>query len=67
LRLAPYLVKKGYFKEVYFTFLVIEHTRNVANHLFNILKKLYQTQNTFTMGMMIEAMMQELTIPIMID
>jgi hypothetical protein len=33
LRLAPYLVKKGYFKEVTFIFLVIGHTKNVTDCL----------------------------------
>jgi hypothetical protein len=48
LRLAPYLVKKGYFKEVSFLFFNIGHTKNVANRL--------------TMGMMVEAMKHDLTI-----
>jgi hypothetical protein len=48
LRLAPYLVKKGYFEEAHFIFLVVGHTKNVADHLFNILKKLYPHQKIFT-------------------
>jgi hypothetical protein len=67
LRLAPYLAKRGYFKELHFTFLVVGHTKNVANCLFNILKKLYRMQNIFTMGMVIEAMTHELTIPTVVD
>jgi hypothetical protein len=67
LRLAPYLIKKGYFQEVHFIFLVVGHTKNVTNHLFNILKKLYRHQNIFTMGMMMKAMSHELTIPYLVD
>jgi hypothetical protein len=67
LRLALYLVKKGYFKEVTFLFLVVGHTKNVANCLFNILERLYQRQNVFTMGMMVDVMKHELTIPYVVD
>jgi hypothetical protein len=67
LRLAPYLVEKGYFQEVHFVFLVVGHTKNVADRLFNILKKLYRHQNIFTTGMMLKAMTHELTIPYAVD
>ncbi len=39
LRLSPYLVEMGYFKAVDFVFLVVEHTKNSADMLFNVLKK----------------------------
>jgi hypothetical protein len=67
LRLAPYIAEKGYFQEVHFIFLVVGHTKNVADRLFNILKKLYQNQNIFTMGMMMKVMSHELTIPYLVD
>jgi hypothetical protein len=67
LRLAPYLVEMGYFEEVNFIFLIVGHTKNVADRLFNILKRLYRTQNIFSMGMMMEAMKHELTIPYEVD
>ncbi len=67
LRLAPYLVEMGYFEEVNFIFLVVGHTKNVADTLFNILKKCYRPQNIFSMGMMTEAMKHELTIPYEVD
>jgi hypothetical protein len=67
LRLAPYLVEKGFFQEVRFIFLVVGHTKNVADRLFNILKRLYRRKNIFTMGMMSEAMKHELTIPYVVD
>ncbi len=52
LRLAPYLQEKEYFVEVNFVFLVVGHTKNVANRLFNTLKRLYRKQNVFTMAML---------------
>jgi hypothetical protein len=55
-RLAPYLQEKGYFMEVNFIFLVVGHTKNVADRLFNTLKRLYRKQNVFSMGMLLEAM-----------
>jgi hypothetical protein len=67
LRLALYLVQKGYFSEVRFIFLVVGHTKNVADGLFNILKKLYRAQNIFSMSMMMKAMKHELTIPYEVD
>jgi hypothetical protein len=67
LRLAPYLVEKGYFEQVHFIFLVVGHTKNVADRLFNILKKLYRTQNIFTMGIMLKAMQHDLTILYEVD
>ena len=48
--LVPYLVECGYFKEVNFIFLVVGHTKNAADHLFNCLKELYQKSNIGTMA-----------------
>jgi hypothetical protein len=67
LRLAAYLVEKRYFEEVHFVFLVVGHTKNVADRLFNILKKLYRAQNIFTSGMMLKSMSHEHTIPQEVD
>jgi hypothetical protein len=36
--------------------LIVGHTKNVANRLFNTLKRLYRVQNVFSMGMLLEAM-----------
>ncbi len=52
---------------IHFVFLVVGHTKNVADRLFNILKKLYRHQNIFMMGMMLKAMTHELTIPYEVD
>ena len=38
----------GYFKEIYFIFLVVGRTKNVADRLFNLLKQEYQKQNLFS-------------------
>ena len=54
LRLVPYLVECGYFKEVNFIFLVVGHTKNAADHLFNCLKELYRKKNIGTMGKLYE-------------
>jgi hypothetical protein len=62
LRLGPYLQEKGYFAEVLFIFLIVGHTKNVVDRLFNTLKRLYRKQNVFTMGMLLEAMTHEQVI-----
>ena len=41
----PYLVEIGYFKEVTFVFLVVDHTKNAADRLFNVLKRVYRKDN----------------------
>ncbi len=38
----------GYFKEIHFIFLVVGHTKNVADRLFDLLKQEYWKQNLFT-------------------
>jgi hypothetical protein len=38
----------GYFKELHFIFLVVGHTQNAADCLFNLLKQEYWKQNLFT-------------------
>ena len=42
LRLIPYLVEMGYFKTVRFVFVVVGHTNNSADMLFNVLKTIYR-------------------------
>ena len=49
LRLVPYLVEMGYFKKVNFIFLVVGHTKNAADRLFNALKQIYRQTNIGTM------------------
>jgi hypothetical protein len=49
LKLAPWLKQMGYFKKVNFVFLVVGHTKNAADSLFNSLKHEYRKKNIFTM------------------
>jgi hypothetical protein len=48
LKLPAWLMAMGYFKEIHFTFLVVGHTKNAADRLFNLLKQNYWKQNLFT-------------------
>jgi hypothetical protein len=50
LLLVPYLVEMGYFKSVNFIFLVVGHTKNAADRLFNLLKMIYRRSNVQTFG-----------------
>ena len=56
--LVAYLVELGYFKEVNFIFLVVGHTKNAADRLFNALKELYRMQNIGTMAKLLEILNQ---------
>jgi len=38
----------GYFKKVNFIFLIVDHIKNVANRLFNVLKMKYREHNIYT-------------------
>jgi hypothetical protein len=49
LRLANYLVEMGYFKEVNFCFLVVGHTKNHADRLFNLAKLSIRSTNVYCM------------------
>ena len=54
LRLAPYLVEKGYFSHVQFVFLDVGHTKNAADQFFNALKLYYCDENLFSMNTVIK-------------
>ena len=49
LKMLCYLVEMGYFKQVNFIFLIVGHTKNAADRLFNILKYTYRSSDIFTM------------------
>ena len=49
LKLAGWLKAMGYFKKVEFMFLIVGHTKNAADSLFNSLKHEYRKKNLFTM------------------
>jgi hypothetical protein len=48
LRLANYLVEKGYFEEVEILFYVRGHTKNACDRMFNIMKLNFHKKNIFT-------------------
>jgi hypothetical protein len=50
IRLLMYLYEMRYFKKITFLFLIVGHTKNAADRLFNSLKKEYHNKNIFTMG-----------------
>lgn len=54
LRLALYLVEKGYYATVEFVFLIVGHTKNPCDRMFNLLKMQYRKSNVYTMGQTIE-------------
>eukprot|EP00978_Attheya_sp_CCMP212_P030305 scaffold110946_cov61-Attheya_sp.AAC.1 len=45
LRLVPYLIEMGWFLNVNFMFLVVGHTKNAAERMFNRMKKTYRLQS----------------------
>ena len=49
IRLAPHLTMKNHFEHVSILFLVVGHTKNTADGLFNLLKKDYRSQNVFSL------------------
>ncbi len=48
------LMAMGYFKEIHFIFLVVGHTKNAADHLFNSLKQEYWKQNLFIFDKLVQ-------------
>lgn len=56
IKLAGWLRAMGYFKTVNFVFLIVGHTKNAADRLFNSLKKEYRKKNMFTMEVLCEAL-----------
>ena len=56
LRLAPWLAQLGYFLEINFIFLVVGHTKNAADRLFNLLKVMYRKKNLYTFDQLVDAL-----------
>ena len=56
LRLAGWLKAMGYFQRVNFIFLVVGHTKNAADRLFNSLKNEYRKRNLFTVDTLVLAL-----------
>ena len=64
LRLAAWIAKLGYFLEVNFIFLIVGHTKNAADRLFNSLKVQYRKKNLFTFNQLVEALGTSRTVTI---
>jgi hypothetical protein len=56
LRMAPYLVEKGYFHQVKIIFYVRGHTKNACDRTFNQLKLRYHKQNIYTAPQVIKVL-----------
>ncbi len=46
----------GYFKEIHFIFLLVGHTKNAGDRLFNLLKQDYWKQNLFTFDKLVQTL-----------
>ncbi len=64
LRLAAWITKLGYFNEVNFIFLIVGHTKNAADCLFNSLKVKFGKMNLYTFDQLVEALGTSRTITI---
>jgi hypothetical protein len=64
LRLAAWIAQLGYFLEVNFIFLVVGHTKNAADRLFNSLKHEYRKKNLYTFDQLVEALGMSRTITV---
>ena len=56
LKLALWLKQMGYFKRVRVIFLIVGHTKNACDRLFNSLKKKYRMSNIFTVTQLIQTL-----------
>ena len=64
LKLEAWLMAMGYFKSVQFIFLVVGHTKNAADRLFNSLKHEYWKQNLFTFDELARALDQSANVTV---
>ncbi len=64
MRLAAWLAQLGHFHEMNFIFLIVGHTKNAADHLFNSLKQDYHKQNIYTFDQLMEALSVSHTITV---
>ncbi len=64
LKLPAWLMAMGYFKSVNFIFLIVGHTKNVADHLFNSLKQDYQKKNIFTFDKLVQTLDKSMLVTI---
>ena len=59
LRLVPYLVEMKIFRKVNFIFLIVGHTKNAADRMFNTMKGKYRVSQCFTMDRLREILSSE--------
>ena len=59
LRMALFLVEMGYAKTVRFIFYIKGHTKNEADRLFNLLKRLFHKSNVYTFDCILEVLAGE--------
>ena len=64
LRLVAWLAQLGHFHEVNFIFLVVGHTKNAADRLFNSLKVMYRKKNLYTFDQLVDALRTSRTITV---
>jgi len=64
LKLALWIMAMGYFKSVQFIFLVVGHTKNAADRLFNSLKHEYRKQNLFTFDQLARTLDQSASVTV---
>ncbi len=64
MKLPAWLMAMEYFKEIHFIFLVVRHTKNAADCLFNLLKQDYWKQNLFTFDKLVRMLDKMLLLTI---
>jgi hypothetical protein len=64
LKLAAWLMAMGYFKSVQFILLVVGHTKNAADRLFNSLKLEYRKENLFMFDDLARTLDQSATVTV---
>jgi hypothetical protein len=65
LKYLVWLTEMGYFKQVNFIFLIVGHTKNAADRLFNALKKKYRKQNIYTLEELLSVLDESDTVTVM--
>ena len=56
LKLLVFLVELKYFKKVQLLFLIVGHTKNACDQLFNALKNLYRQENIYTFPQLLHSL-----------
>ena len=65
LKLAGWLKAMGYFKQVNFIFLIVGHTKNAADRLFNSLKHEYRKKNIYTMDSLVASLSKSKSVTVL--